>query len=366
MISQGPTLCSPADIGLIPDRLQQAYDLLQSWVADGSVPAASIAVSRHGQTLAPHAFGRSRFEQQERAVSADSLFLVASVTKPLTAIAVLQLVERGLLSLTDPVQTHIPEFTGPGKEQVKVEHLLTHTSGLPDMLADNIALRSRQAPLSEFVEGVCRSELLFAPGTQVRYQSMGTLLAGELVERRTGQSLRQVMEREIFQPLQMQSSCLGLQQEFSDRTTQVVLPEEQVGTNYHWNTDYWRTFGAPWGGLFTTAGDLMRLLLATLAGGMWQGCRILKNETNRLMLSDRTSLLPQLDEGHRRDSRWGLGWRLGDWGKRASFASFSHGGATCTLVGADPETGLACVLFTTKPGAPLQRVLTAVQTAVIN
>lgn len=356
---------TPVDCGLDPHRLQAAWDLLDAWARDGSVPGATIAVARRGVRLETRAFGSGAKGDDDQTMLPDRVFLVASVTKPVTAIAIMQLVERGLLSLTDPVQLHIPEFVGPGKERVRVEHLLTHTSGLPDMLPDNDALRARHAPLTEFVSQACRCELLFVPGSQVRYQSMGTLLAGEIVERLAGQPLRQVMAEQVFAPLHMDSSSLGIRDDLTARATDVVLPDEQMGNDYHWNTNYWQHFGAPWGGMFSTVDDLSRLLAATLDGGALQDGRILDAGTNRAMISDRTAAMPGLCDEHRRLHRWGLGWRLGAWGD-ASKGSFSHGGATGTLVGADPDTGLSCAVFTTQPGAPLHRIATAVQAAIID
>ncbi|MDA0333847.1 MAG: serine hydrolase [bacterium] len=357
------------EAGLDEARLQVARHLLAQWAQDGSVPGSAIAVARHGVLLESRAFGVAAHGNQQRQMAPDNLFLVASVTKPVTAIAVLQLVERGLLSLADPVYAHIPEFTGViqglDRDRIRVEHLLTHTSGLPDMLPQNEALRARHAPLADFVKDVCQCELLFAAGTQISYQSMGTLLAGEIVERITGQSLRQMMAERIFAPLAMASTSLGIRDELASRAADVVLPQEQTGTDYHWNTSYWQRLGAPWGGMFSTVDDLARLLVATLGGGVLQDGRILGTLANRAMISDRTTRMPGLASEHR-SQRWGLGWRLGAWGDLASAASFSHGGATGTLVGADPESGLACVIFTTRPGAPVHRVATAVQAAVIN
>lgn len=357
---------TPGDAGLDPDRLQGAWDLLDAWARDGSVPGAAIAVARRGVLLETRAFGSGAKGDDRQPMVPGRVFLVASVTKPVTALAVMQLVESGQLSLADPVQRHIPEFAGPGKERVRVEHLLTHTSGLPDMLPVNEALRARHAPLKDFVRDVCRCDLLFAAGSRVRYQSMGTLLAGELVERLSGQPLRQVMANQVFGPLHMDSTSLGIRDDLAARATDVVLSDEQVDTDYHWNTDYWKNLGAPWGGMFSTVDDLTRLLSATLDGGALQDKGVLGTGTNRAMISDRTALMSGLCDEDRRRHRWGLGWRLGAWGELASKRSFSHGGATGTLVGADPETGLTCAVFTTQPGAPLHRVATAVQAAVID
>ncbi len=286
---------TPVDAGLDPHRLQAAWDLLDAWARDGSVPGATIAVARRGVRLSIRAFGSGAKGDDDQTMLPDRVFLVASVTKPVTAIAIMQLVERGLLSLTDPVQLHIPEFVGPGKERVRVEHLLTHTSSLPDMLPDNDALRARHAPLTEFVSQACRCE-----------------------------------------------PSPGIRDDLTARATDVVLPDEQMGNDYHWNTNYWQHFGAPWGGMFSTVDDLLRLL-ATLDGGALQDGRILDAGTNRAMISDRTAAMPGLCNEHRRLHRWGLGSRLGARGD-ASQGSFSHGGATGTLVGADPDTGLSCAV----------------------
>jgi len=360
-----------AEAGLDGTRLEVACHLLESWARDGSVPGSAIAISRHGVLVESRGFGGGFKGSRSRPVVPDSVFLVASVTKPVTAIAVMHLVERGLLSLGDPVQRHIPEFcglapnSGIDRENIRVEHLLTHTSGLPDMLPANEALRARHAPLADFVSEVCRCELLFRAGSRVSYQSMGTLLAAELVERLTVRPLRELMAAEIFAPLAMQSTSLGIRDDLTAAAVDVVLPDTQVGTDYHWNTGYWQRLGAPWGGMFATVDDLVRLLVATLCGGGLDGARVLGALTNHAMIQDRTATMRGL-AAEDRHQRWGLGWRLGAWGDLASPDSFSHGGATGTLVGADPQSGLACAIFTTRPGAPLHRVATAVQSAVID
>ncbi|HJP31740.1 MAG TPA: serine hydrolase domain-containing protein [Candidatus Latescibacteria bacterium] len=356
---------TPTDAGFDSRRLANVWDLLDTWQRDGLVPGATIAIARNGVQLESRAFGSGLNSGNRSPMVPDQVFLVASVTKPVTAIAVMQLVERGLICLSDPVAQHVPEFVGPGKERIRIEHLLTHTSGLPDMLPANEALRSRQAQLPEFVREVCSCDLLFPAGTRVSYQSMGTLLAGEVVERITGRPLRQVMEEEIFLPLQMGSTALGMRQDLASRATDVNLPDEQMASRYHWNTEYWQGLGAPWGGMFSTVDDIVRLLAATLSGGALAGGRILGAATNRASISDRTEGMPGLSEQDRRKRRWGLGWRLGAWGELDSPRSFSHGGATGTLVGADPHTGLMCAVFTTQPGAPLQKAVTAVQAAVL-
>ena len=125
------------------------------------------------------------FARAYGAAKIDTPFLVASLTKPMTVSAVMLLRDRKQLELSDPVKQYLPQFQGDGREAITIKHLLTHMSGLPDMLPENVELRKRHAPLSEFVERTCRTDLLFQPGGQVRYQSMGILLAAAIVEKIT-------------------------------------------------------------------------------------------------------------------------------------------------------------------------------------
>ena len=116
----------------------------------------------------------------------ERVFILASISKPMTVTGVMTLVERGKLHLEDPVRKYIPEFKGGDRDLVTVRHLLTHTSGLPDMLPENVELRKRHAPIADFVAATCKTPLLFKPGTQVKYQSMGILLASAIAERISG------------------------------------------------------------------------------------------------------------------------------------------------------------------------------------
>src|SRR5262245_24048335 len=128
---------APQDAGFAEDRLQRLYGELENAVARGLTPGAAVLVARNGRAVAPFAVGRQFPDQPDSTLAPDSIFLVASVTKPVTAAALMLLVERGKLQISDRVADHLPEFGKRGKEAVRVHHLLTHTSGLPDMLPEN-------------------------------------------------------------------------------------------------------------------------------------------------------------------------------------------------------------------------------------
>ena len=219
----------PEEVGLSSERLERAYGLLEQAVAKGFLMGAAIQVSRKGITLEPRCFGRRELDLHGAPVEPDSIFLVASVTKPVTATAAMLLVERGKLCLDEPVSSIIPEFGKKGKEGVLVRHLFTHTSGLPDQLPENQQLRAKHAPLKEFVRRICEVELLFPPGTNVSYQSCGLAMLAEIVERIEGIPFREFMRREVFDPLEMKGTSLGAQQDKVQRISKVKIPEECIG-----------------------------------------------------------------------------------------------------------------------------------------
>src|SRR5262247_1707592 len=129
-------------MSLKQNRLEQAAALIKKFTDSGEVSAASLYV-RQRDFVFQRSFGRAH--------DPDDVFLLASITKPMTAVGVMILSDRGQLALSDPVRKHIPEFKGGDRDLITIRHLLTHTSGLPDQLAENVELRKRHAPLKEFV-----------------------------------------------------------------------------------------------------------------------------------------------------------------------------------------------------------------------
>ena len=233
------------------------------------------------------------------------MYILASITKPVTVLMLMLLVERGQVSLTDPVQKYLPEFQGPGREKVRVQDLLTHTSGLPDMLPENVKLREANAPLAEFVKGAMTTPLLFEPRTSFSYSSMGTLLAATIVERVTKMPLAQFEQHELFEPLKMKHSSLGLGERPLADTARVqgdsFAETEKDLERYGANSRYLRKLGHPWGGMHSTVDDLGIFLQMFLNGGVYDGKRILGRATVEAMIADQNKRL-----GH----PWGLGWGL--------------------------------------------------------
>jgi CubicO group peptidase (beta-lactamase class C family) len=227
---------APEAAGLDPARLRLADDLLQRWVDADRMPAAARCVGRNGRVVAPRFFGRQRPGTGAPPLRPNALFLVASITKPITATAVMLLAERGQLCLQDRVAEFVPAFAQNGKEEVRLCHLLTHTSGLPDMLTDNQRLRREHRPLSVFVEETCRLRLAFRSGTAVSYQSMGFAALAEVVHQVSGRTLAEFLRQEIFVPLGMTDTTLGVDAARRERLAVLRVPPEQEGTDWSWNS----------------------------------------------------------------------------------------------------------------------------------
>lgn len=349
------TFAKAAELGLDHDRFRFACELLERWIQEDRLPAAALCVGRQGRVLAPLMFGRQRPEPDSPGLREDALFLIASLTKPVTVAAAMLLVERGEVVLDDPVAAFVPEFAARGKEGVQVRHLMTHTSGLPDQLPDNESRRASHQPLAAFVEGACAVPLAFPPGTKVSYQSMGTALLGEIIRRVSGLPVAEFLRREIFEPLDMADTSLGWQPEKKDRIAAVKLLPGMEKTDWHWNTPYWLGFGAPWGGMITSPADYAKFCQLMLNGGTLGGVRILSPATVRAMTTNQLAAMPEVPEVDRRCQPWGLGWRLYWPAQSPTFGdllgprSYGHGGATGTVCWMDPDREAFCVLFTTLP-----------------
>lgn len=307
---------------------EKASALVDKATQSGDVSAAALLIRHRGERLA-RGYGKAR--------GAGEVFLLASITKPMTAAGLMKLVEQNRVSLSDPVVKYIPEFTGGSRAKVTLKHILTHTSGLPDMVPENTELRKRHAPLSEFVAASCRVPLLFEPGTQVRYQSMGILLASEIAERVTRTKFRDFLKAELFTPLGMKDTSLGLGGRNIPDTARCQTPGSG-DEDWNWNSPYWRDFGAPWGGAHSTVDDVARFLEFFLHPR--DGA--LRTATAKAMVTNQNAGL---------NKPWGIGFMLepGTFGKGCSPKAFGHYGSTGTVAWADPEKDLICVLLTTKP-----------------
>lgn len=321
---------------------EDAAEVLRIAVERGEVAAAVIHVTGRPATFT-RSFGK--------ASSQDAMFLLGSISKPICATALMTLYDRGQFDLDDPLKKFIPKFANDGRDKVTMRHLLTHTSGLPDQLQENNALRKQHASLAEFVEHASGARLSFAPGSRYQYSSMGMLLAAQVAQRISGSPIQELVERAVLRPLGMQHSALGLGRfKLEDMImcqTERAAPEAGGGDpdakDWDWNSPYWRKLGAPWGGAHASAPDLARFLAEFLHA---RGTAV-KPATAKLMTSNQNAagITPR-----------GLGFNVGGaaGSKGCSEKTFGHTGSTGTICWADPATETICVVLTSLPGAAVE------------
>jgi CubicO group peptidase (beta-lactamase class C family) len=313
--------------------LEQAARVMADWIKDGRIEGASILVTQASRQFARN-FGTAK--------GAEPVFLLASITKPMTAAAVMSLVDAGQLSLDDQVVKFFPSFTGEGRESITIRNLLTHTAGLPDMLANDEMLRQSHAPLSEYREGALKAPLKFPPGTKYSYASMGILLAAEIAQKITGKPIADLVEERVFRPLGMRHTGFGLR----GRANATTVPSQAAPAmteqgkrswnDWNWNSSYWRNLGAPWGGALGSAADINRFYQEFLE---LRGT-IMKPANEQLMITNQSP--PGVKAS-------GLGFDLPPsvGAPACGPRTFGHNGSTGTYSWADPDTGTICLVLTT-------------------
>ncbi len=317
--------------------LEEATEVLHRATMDGLVSSAVLHVVQRDYTYA-RSFGTARNEH--------AMFLLGSISKPIAVTAFMTLFDRGEFKLDDRLNRYLPEFTGDARNEVTIRHLLTHTSGLPDQLPENDALRRRHASLADFAKHAIRTPLQFAPGTKYAYSSMAILLASCVAEKISGTSILDLVDRTVLQPLDMKHSAQGLgrfkMEDMVLSQTDHAAPESGGGDptakEWDWNSRYWRTLGAPWGGTHASAPDIASFLSEFLN----ETGVVVKPATARMMTSNQNPLgiAP-------RSLGWNVGASAGSPG--CSEKTFGHTGSTGTIAWCDATTGTICVVLTSLP-----------------
>jgi CubicO group peptidase (beta-lactamase class C family) len=201
----------PATARLDAQRLDPVFDQLERSVRAGHVPAAALAIGDAEGPIRSQTFT----SDAGRSIDRESLFFLASLTKPIFATAMMQLVEDGRLDLHAPLAGYMPEFGGPQKRAVTTWHLLTHTSGVPDILPE--VIRRDRPSARRMTQLTLRAPLRFEPGSRWEYCSASYYVMAELMRRITGVHYRRYLAERLFAPLGMNDTAFSVPASKLDR-----------------------------------------------------------------------------------------------------------------------------------------------------
>jgi CubicO group peptidase (beta-lactamase class C family) len=391
-LTQGLPKVAPDEVGFSAQRLKRLSGAFQSDVDKGVIPGAVVLVARDGKVAFFEAFG---FQDREKRIpmKLDSIFRIASMTKPITSVALMMLVEEGKIQIDDPLALYLPEFKDlkvgveklvpeTGKTQLSLEHprrdptiqdLLRHTSGFTyDVFGDSLVKRAYQAAnvrnsnqtLAGFTSRLAELPLAYHPGTTWEY-SVSTDVLGRVIEVVSGVPFDQFVSDRVLKPLQMTSTGFFVPESDTARLAEPQL-DPTTGTRpvLLGGLDMTRKPSFPSGGrgMISTAADYARFSQMLLNGGELDGARLLSPHSVALMTTDHLppgtpiglggqfgSLKPDLEDGQ----GFGLGFAVrvapGHNPYPGSVGEFYWVGATGTVFWVDPKERLLAILMIQLP-----------------
>jgi CubicO group peptidase (beta-lactamase class C family) len=338
-----------------PPATKAITDALQPFVDRHALAGAVTLVADKDKVLSLDAVGLADVAAN-KAMPTDALFWVASQSKPITATALMMLVDEGKVHLDDPVENYLPEFKGQWlaverdkdhvllkhpKHPITVRQILSHTSGMPPTSAMERPtldlLRLRDA-----VRSYAMTPLESEPGTKYRYSNAGINTAGRILEVVSGMPYETFLDKRLFGPLGMKDTTFWPSTEQLKRLAKSYKPnkdktglEETTISQLKYPLHDRARQPMPAGGLFSTAADLGRFCRMILNGGTLDGKRYLTEAAVKEMTSKQT--------GDALKDAYGLGWATGGGG-------FGHGGAYATNMQIDPKRGLVLVYMVQEAG----------------
>ncbi len=373
--SQGLLETTPESIGLSQERLADITALMQKHVDEKKLAGAVAVVARRGKVAYLQSIGKQDMET-DIDMDTNTIFRIASMTKPITSVAVLILYDDGLIQLDDPVSKFIPEFNKPtvlaqgqqrkdavpAKQEITIKHLLTHTSGLTYQWDGQLGPLYKEAGithgivqddsvLADKMKKLACIPLLHNPGEAWTY-GLSVDVLGHVVEVASGKTLEEFFEERIFKPLGMKDTHFFIPHEKMTRLATVYAPRQEGGLkrldselivegSFVYCADYpykgQRRYFSGGGGLCSTITDYLRFSQMLLNDGELDGRRLLKQKTVQLMTSDHVGDLKK-DEG------FGLGVSVTrnsqESGGLDCIGSFGWGGFWYTTFFIDPRKGM--------------------------
>jgi CubicO group peptidase (beta-lactamase class C family) len=332
-----------------------AAEVLQPFVEKRWLAGVVAVVANRNKVLSLETIGYADLAAH-KPMKGDTLFWIASESKPMTATAVMMLVDEGKIQLDDPVEKYLPEF----KEQwlaverdqehvllkrpshpVTIRHLLSHTSGLPFKTPMEEPTLDRLM-LQDAARNYAMAPLEFEPGSNFQYANAGFNTAGRLIEVVTGMPYEEFMRKRLFSPLGMRDTTFWPTREQLKRLAKSYKPnegktqlEEISVTQLQYPLENRQRRPMPAGGLFSTAPDVVRFCQMILNGGIFEGHRYVSEDAVTEMTRRQTPATLTRS--------YGLGWDLSD-------RAFGHGGAYSNDMSVDPKTGLITVFLVQHAG----------------
>jgi len=365
----------PEQVGISTERLNQIKPAMQSYIDGNKLPGMVTMVARHGKVVSFEKFG---VMDVNRPMDLDAIFRIASMTKPITSVAVMMLYEEGFFQLDDPVAKYIPEFqdlkvytqkdkTGIHSEDQKkpmtIRNLLSHTSGLASGM-ENSPVDSiyREAGLSDgtlknMVQKLAGIPLKYQPGTRWQY-GRSTDVLGYLVEVISGKPLDVFLKQKIFNPLKMTDTDYSVPEQKLNRVSKVygagkngieIINNPEIN-----NVSPPVKFISGNGGLLTTASDYMVFSQMLLNKGIYHGVRILQSKSVDLMTSNQISSMIMPDDDFLGQLMQGMGYGFGvamiqdtiQANTSGSIGSYWWTGSANTYFHIDPKEELILILMT--------------------
>ncbi len=371
-LAAGLPSAPPESLGFSPDGLKRIDAAMQRWVDQKKLAGVTIAIARDGKVAYQHSAGMADIAKQ-RPMADDTLVRIYSMTKPVTAVAVMMLVEEGKLRLADKLSDYLPEFaemtvatatgTEPAKQPIRIFHLLTHTSGMTYALYDSSPagklydekdVMNAGRSTAEFAKVVASLPLVAQPGTQYNY-GVSIDVLGRLVEVVSGQPFDAFVKQRITDPLGMNDTSFAAKAK-ANRVAELYGPGPDGPApvvNTVWNPDY--VNGSPLksggGGLLSTVSDYLRFAQMLLNGGELDGIRLLSPKTVQLMT---TGQIPPDRRGYMLEGLPGYDMGLtmavledvGASGLPGSVGEFNWAGGASTHFFVDPKEKIVAVLVT--------------------
>jgi CubicO group peptidase (beta-lactamase class C family) len=340
------TGCQPVQKEIPKQRFSEIDHVIEEEIEKGNFPGAVVLIGKHNEILYWEAFGNEVIEPFEEPICRNTIFDLASLTKPIaTATSIMILRERKAVALDDYVGTYLSAFACNGKEEVRIRHLLSHTSGLPAyMNADSLKEQFGSPCPEKVIEKICGLEALSKPGEEFRYSCLGYITLAKIAETVSGKSIGDFSRENIFARLGMKHTAYNPPDSWEKdvAASQIVDRSASGGLRGTVHDPLAKLMGGLSGnaGLFSNAYDLSIYCRMLLNEGTWNGTRILSPEAVAMLTTA---------QAYGRSFGFDVNSSFSSVkGSYASEKAFCHTGYTGTSIVCDPVSEVFVIILTNR------------------